>query len=57
MEQKQMIMFALVAIGAFLLAAPPQYQTMIKVDTPTKQIIACVAFLAAYYIYNDEKLF
>lgn len=59
MDNKQMIMYALLAVGVFLLAAPQQYQVMVPVpmSSSTKQIVAVVALLAAYYYYNGEKLF
>lgn len=59
MESKKMMMYALLAVGVFLLAAPAQYQAMVPVqmESSTKQIVAIVALLAAYYYYNGEKLF
>lgn len=55
----KMMMYVLFALGAFLLVAPPQYQSMIPIEmtTSTRQVVACVALLAAYYYYNGEKLF
>lgn len=60
MEKKQMIMYAFLAIGVFLLAAPTQYQAMVPLpiqDSSTRQILAAIAILAAYYYYNGEKFF
>jgi hypothetical protein len=58
-SQTQIAMYALLAVGLFLLFAPAQYQSYLPVtlDTSTRQIIGCVAILAAYYYYNGEKLF
>jgi len=58
-SQKKMLMYVLLALGAFLLLAPAEYQAYVpvKVDTSTRQIIAFVALLGAYYYYNNEKLF
>lgn len=58
-NQKKMMTYALLAIGVFLLAAPPSYQMAIPVrmDSSTRQMVACAALLAAYYFYNGEKLF
>ena len=52
-------MYVLLALGAFLLLAPAEYQAYVpvKIDTTTRQIVACVAILGAYYYYNNEKLF
>lgn len=59
MEQTQILMYALLVVGIFLLFAPPEYQSYIpfKTDNSTRQIIGCVALLVAYYYYNGEKLF
>ena len=60
MDKKQMMMYAFLAIGVFLLAAPAQYQAMIPLPiqySSTRQMLAVVALLAAYYYYNNEKLF
>jgi uncharacterized membrane protein len=59
MENKKIIMYVLLAIGIFLLVAPSQYQALVPIPTGgyTKQIIAIVALVAAYYYYNGEKLF
>jgi hypothetical protein len=58
-NQLQIIIYILVASGLFLLFAPAKYQTYLPVtlDTSTRQIVGCVALLAAYYYYNNEKLF
>jgi hypothetical protein len=58
-SQTQMLMYALLAVGLFLLFAPQEYQAYVpvKLDTSTRQIIGCVALLGAYYYYNGEKLF
>jgi hypothetical protein len=55
-NQNMVILFA--SIGLFFLFAPDQYVAYLPVTLSTqhKQIIACVALLAAYYYYNGEKL-
>ena len=55
-NQNMVILFA--SIGLFFLFAPAQYQAYIPVqlNTQTKQIVACVALLLAYYYYNGERL-
>lgn len=58
-SQVQILIYVLLAAGLFLLFAPAQYQAYLPVtlETSTRQIIGCVALLAAYYYYNGEKLF
>lgn len=57
LQQSQYIAYALLAVAVFLMFAPPQYQMYIPVqmDTQTKQIVAVVAVVFAYYFYNGQK--
>jgi hypothetical protein len=57
--QNQLVIYIFLAAGLFLLFAPVKYQTYLSVtlDTSTRQMVGCVALLAAYYYYNNEKLF
>jgi len=57
MQQSQYLAYALVAVAAFLMFAPPQYQMYVPVqmDMQTKQIVGIVALVAAYYFYNGQK--
>lgn len=57
MQQSQYLAYALVAVAAFLMFAPPQYQMYVPVqmDMQTKQIAGIVALVAAYYFYNGQK--
>ena len=56
-QQSQYIAYALLAVTVFLLLAPPQYQSYVPVqlDMQTKQIVAVLALVAAYYFYNVQK--
>ena len=56
-QQSQYVAYALILTAAFLMFAPPQYQMYVplQMDMQTKQIIAVVAFVAAYYFYNGQK--
>jgi len=56
-QQSQYIAYALLAVTVFLLLAPPQYQSYVPVqlDMQTKQIVAVLALVAAYYFYNGQK--
>lgn len=56
-QQSQYLAYGLVAIAVFLMFAPPQYQMYLPVQTDmqTKQIIAVLAILGAYYFYNGQK--
>ena len=55
-QQSQYVAYGLVAAAALIMFSPPEYQMYIPVqDMQTKQIIAVVAILAAYYFYNGQK--
>jgi hypothetical protein len=56
-QQSQYLAYALVAVAAFLMFAPPQYQMYVPVqmDAQTKQMVAVAAVVIAYYFYNGQK--
>lgn len=56
-QQSQYIAYALVAVAAFLMFAPPHYQMYVPVqmNMQTKQIVAVAAVVLAYYFYNGQK--
>lgn len=56
-QQSQYIAYALIAVAAFLMFAPPQYQMYVPVQmgTQTKQMVAVAAVVIAYYFYNGQK--
>jgi flagellar biosynthesis protein FliR len=56
-QQSQNLAYVLVAVAAFLMFAPPQYQMYVPVqmDMQTKQMVAVAAAALAYYFYNGQK--
>jgi hypothetical protein len=57
MEQNEIIVYILLAIGLFLLLAPQDSPIQLPIEQSTKQIIACIALVLSYYFYNNQKIF
>ena len=59
MDEKQIIMFTLLAVGIVLLLTPEEYQQYmpIKLTLSIRQIIGSISLLGAYYYFNNERLF
>lgn len=57
LQYSQYIAYFLVALAAFYIFAPEKYQSYIpfNMSKQTKEILAVVFVIIAYYLYNGQK--